>query len=158
MSSDRGRFTPTRSKEQGRKVTDLIKGFNAMNKVEKEQTVVKKRKASEVVEEIEVAAAAATVGKAGNKKKSRTSDKHGPSGSEKEISIRKYFKTKTKFNRGSPVGEHGGQEQVPEQGGVGGVGLAVGGNPVQTEKTIWQKIVNPDVAASQYCEAADDTQ
>ena len=49
------------------------------------------------------------------------------------------------------MGEHRGQEQVPEQGGVGG-------NPVRGEKTILQTTITPDVAASQYCEAADDTQ
>ena len=123
--TQRNSICVVRGREQGKRVTDLIRGFNAMNKVVVEQTMVKKRKASEMVEQIE-----ATVGgKSEKRRKSRTSSKHGSSRSEKEISIRNYFKTNTTIIRGSPVGEHRGQEQVPEQGVAGGVG----GNPVQEE-------------------------
>ena len=159
----RGRPTPTRVKEQGRKITDLIKGFNAMNKdklmegsrnrnitpmVVGQQAIARKRKASEVVDQVENADVDR---KAEMKKKCRTSFRDRSSRSEKEMSIKNYFKINILQRREVPVGEHHGQEHVPVQG-VAGV------NPVQGEGETFQTIRNPDVTASHYCEAADDTQ
>ena len=155
----RGKPAAARRKEQGRKITDLIRGFNAMTdddrmtggrnrilnstpKVVVEQTMTKKRKACDVVEQLDVDR------KAG-KKKSRTSCINGSLRSEKEISINNYFKTNIFVRSGVPVGELHSQGHVPVQGGDGV-------NPVQGEGRNFQPSVNPDVTASQYCEAADD--